>query len=425
MECLRTIHEYFSKSTRRKKKLREYLEQKNAGIRENQRQTARQARRLLEREVRNPDDALENTLKVLEEQHKLPRRIVMTRWLSSVDAIKVLVTSRTTYQDFFQHETTQKGEEIFEWLHDNTVFGWYYCLIDVIPVLTGLNILFQSSLPVPHLLYPRIQLAKTTLIYMVCTEGMGGTRTELLSKDMVDQDTKFGAYATKYLEDESYTFTARELKELKQGWHNLYAHCLREIDRRFPPVNMAVFQLLQVLDPSIVHGTLRRQRIGTKDLPAAAAELLSVFEVPLHTSLASKYSIMDIKNSFTAFRHSEVCADIWEVHVQRYARLPFDHTVVYSYYKTLLTMPDIAPWAFACLFLLIFPTGNACAERGFSAMSATHTKERQEMTNEQVWAHMVIQYNGPELDEYTQTLDAESRVPNWWGHVSQNNYYDL
>ena len=408
LECLRTIHEYFSKSTRRKKKLREYLEQKNATIRVNQRLTARQNRRLLEREVRNPVDALENTLKVLEEQHKLPRRIVMTRWLSSVDAIKVLVTSRTTYQDFFQHETTQKGEEIFEWLHDNTVFGWYYCLIDVIPVLTCLNILFQSSLPVPHLLYPRIQLAKSTLINMVGTEGTGGTRTELLSKDMVDQETKFGAYANKYLELESYTFTERELKELKQGWHNLYSHCLREIDRRFPPGNMTTFQLLQVLDPCIVHGTMRRQRIGTKDLTAAIADLLSVFEVPFHT----------------AFRYSEVCADIWELQVQRYARQPFDHTVVYSFYKTLLQMPDIAPWAFACLFLLIFPTGNACAERGFSAMGATHTKERQEMTNEQVWAHMVIQYNGPELDEYTKILDVESRVPNWWGHVSHSNYND-
>jgi hypothetical protein len=53
-------------------------------IRENQRQTARENRRLLEREHRNPADALENTLKVLAEQHKLPRRIVMTRWLSSV-----------------------------------------------------------------------------------------------------------------------------------------------------------------------------------------------------------------------------------------------------------------------------------------------------------------------------------------------------
>ncbi len=83
----------------------------------------------MEREHLNPADALENTLKVLEEQHKLPRRIVMTRWLSSVEAIKVLVTSRLTYQDFFQYETTSKGEEIFEWLHDNTVFGFWVVLL--------------------------------------------------------------------------------------------------------------------------------------------------------------------------------------------------------------------------------------------------------------------------------------------------------
>jgi hypothetical protein len=157
---------------------------------------------------------------------------------------------------------------------------------------------------------------------------------------------------------------------------------------------MAVFQLLQVLDPSIVHGTMRRQCIGTKDLAAATAELLCVFEVPLHTSLASKYSIMmDIKNAFTTFRSSEICAEMWQEHTKRYERLPFDHTVVYAYYKTLLEMPDIAPWAFACLFLLIFPTGNACAESGFSAMNATHTKERQEMSHEQVWAHLAVRYS--------------------------------
>ncbi len=35
----------------------------------------------------------------------------------------------------------------------------------------------------------------------------------------------------------------------------------------------------------------------------------------------------------------------------------------------------------------------AFAERGLSAMSATHTKERQEMSHEQVCAHMAVQYN--------------------------------
>ncbi len=45
------------------------------------------------------------------------------------------------------------------------------------------------------------------------------------------------------MENESYTFTEGELKELKQGWHDLYDHCMREIDRRFPPENMAVFSV--------------------------------------------------------------------------------------------------------------------------------------------------------------------------------------
>jgi hypothetical protein len=212
LQCLTTIHEYFAKSTRRKKKLREYLENENATIRVNQKQTTRVARArttagrrqpAVELEHINPDDALENVLKVLVKQHKLPRRIVLTRWLSSVEAIKVVVTSRATYQDFIQFETTNEGTDIYEWLMDNSVFGWYYCLLDVIPVLTGMNILFQSTLPLPHLLYPRIESAKSPLINMV---GTGTTRTVLLRRELVDKDTKFGAYGNKYMENESYTF---------------------------------------------------------------------------------------------------------------------------------------------------------------------------------------------------------------------------
>ncbi len=51
---------------------------------------------------------------------------------------------------------------------------------------------------------------------------------------------------------------------------------LTEIDRRFPPENMVVFKLFQVLDPSVLHGPTRRQLIGTEDLAVAVTELLSV-----------------------------------------------------------------------------------------------------------------------------------------------------
>ena len=57
-------------------------------------------------------------------------------------------------------------------------------------------------------------------------------------------------------------------------------------------------------------------------------------------------------------------------------------------------------------------------------MNATHTKERQEMSHEQVWAHLAVRYNGPDEEAYAKKLDVESSVSNWWGHVSNNNYND-
>ncbi len=66
---------------------------------------------------------------------------------------------------------------------------------------------------------------------------------------------------------------------------------------------------MQVLDPSVVHGPTRRHQIGSIDLAVAVAvaNLAFMFEVPLHSSTAIE-SIEDIKNSFAAFRASDVCA---------------------------------------------------------------------------------------------------------------------
>ena len=68
---------------------------------------------------------------------------------------------------------------------------------------------------------------------------------------------------------------------------------------------MDVFRLFQVLDPSVVHGPTRRHVIGNADLASAASDLLSIFEIPVYQSLSRKYSVEEIKNSFTAFRSTE------------------------------------------------------------------------------------------------------------------------
>ncbi len=65
-------------------------------------------------------------------------------------------------------------------------------------------------------------------------------------------------------------------------------------------------------------------------------------------------------------------------------------------------MPDLKPWAFFALSILVFPTGNAISERGFSAMGAIHSKQRSEMSDVQVFAHMIIGFNGPRFNYFSR-----------------------
>ena len=56
-------------------------------------------------------------------------------------------------------------------------------------------------------------------------------------------------------------------------------------------------------------------------------------------------------------------------------------------------------------------------------MGGVHNKQRSEMTAAQVWAHMLVLYNGPTtVAAYADKLNVDSRVPGWWGHVNQSNY---
>jgi hypothetical protein len=75
----------------------------------------------------------------------------------------------------------------------------YPCLQDVLPVLTSLNVLFQSAPPLPHLLYRYIVAAKRTLIKMVGTRC--DERERLMPLDSVKHDTPFGAYANKFVSE--------------------------------------------------------------------------------------------------------------------------------------------------------------------------------------------------------------------------------
>jgi hypothetical protein len=76
---------------------------------------------------------------------------------------------------------------------------------------------------------------------------------------------------------------------------------------------------MQVLDPNVVHGILRRELIGTESLASVVDQLLHIFEIPLYTvyigSGLSTYR--ENQNSFVAFKASGVCGDFWRQMIQQ------------------------------------------------------------------------------------------------------------
>jgi hypothetical protein len=421
-ECinlLTSLHGYFCKSHARKAKLRRFINAENAARTDRLAAVANLGVPMPD--LPNPDDELERILKVLEERTKLPRRIVLTRWLSSAEAVKVVLSCRDAYTVFFAHEETEDGRDIYDILDNNNVIAWYACLQDVLPVLTCMNILFQSSLPLPHLLYPRIVEAKATLINMV---GRGRAGTSLLPVEDVTYSTPFGAFANNFILGNSQgrckghgrSLTQAQVKELKVEWHKLFAHCIKQLDTRFPPASMLMFKHVQIIDPS------KLQWIGEIGQDESVSHLLHMFELPLH--VIGKYTAEEIKNSFTAYRSTEAAKDLWSRLSKTKVGQAKNLLAIYSFYKELMDTPALAAWSFFALFLLVLPTGNALAERGFSAMGAAHSKNRSELSHEQVLAHMLIGFNGPSLTEFKSSINLDSKAhgTNWWGYVAPCNY---
>jgi hypothetical protein len=107
--------------------------------------------------------------------------------------------------------------------------------------------------------------------------GDGAARVDLIPLASVNIHTSFGAFANKFMSDitggvviTGTRLLDREVLALKREWYKLFAHCLENIDARFPPENMKYFKLMQVLDPSMVHGPLKRDKIGTDDSRCSA-----------------------------------------------------------------------------------------------------------------------------------------------------------
>jgi len=252
-----------------------------------------------------------------------------------------------------------------------------------------------------------------------------------MRKRDVKHDTPFGAFANKFISENSEgrvkshgsSLLPSEIKDMKLLWRDLIEHCIEQLDVRFPPDNLAMFELLQVVDPSLTLGPFPRHLIGEKSLDDCVLELLHIFELPLH--FVDKIQAEEVLNSFITFRGSEFAKQLYSTMYKRHrGKAAHDPSMIYKFYYACLEKPALMPWAFFSLYMLVFPTGNAISERGFSAMGAAKSKGRSELSVKQVMAYMVIGFNGPSLKDFADMVDTESKTfqKQWWGYQSPTNF---
>ena len=423
IRLLEALYSYFGRSPRRKLALRKVVKEKNDELRKNVKENFAA--------LPDPDDALHNVFKVLCEKHRLPPRIVLTRWLCCREAVHTVIVGRDSYCVYFAEESARlegdehaKAHQISAWLQNNVIFAWAYFLEDVIPILTSMNLLFQASLPLPHLLFDSVESAKAAMRTM-CGQT---PRDDIMPNNEVGEDTLFGAFAEDFIRrntrGRTYThgspLTTSEVLGLKKKWNSCLSYMHDELDDRFPHDSMEVYELLKVVDPVISHSALVHHEVAGMLKISAVTKLLHIFELPLYGILAAEV----VLNSFTMYLSSTVAKSTYRaIYKLQDGKRPAP-IIIYDFYSQLLHHREMRDWALFALFLLLFPTGNAISERGFSALNATNTKGRYSLSVQQAMATMIISFNGPNYKEFKEVLDRESKVggKNWWGYVPPTNY---
>ena len=305
-------------------------------------------------------------------------------------------------------------------LNDNELFVWFYFLADVIPILTRMNILFQATLPLPHLLYEKVSGAKNEIRLMIGQEP----RDKLIPDHEVNAETRFGPAVESFLSgcqtgrqkygERGGVLGRSKVLALKMKMYLCAHYMLENLGERFPNEDLKVYELLRVVDPRL----RRRPRLSEKTHADCVKDLLHVFEIPLNGVVDPTKVI----RSHAAFMSSPAVGDLTPQCFVLDENGNHDEAKIYDFYYELYKLGgDTIEWCKFALFCLIIATGNAISERGFSAMSAVHGKSRSELGLPQVLASMLAAFNGKSYEDFFQQINRESYKEGrkWWGYIDR------
>ncbi len=113
-------------------------------------------------DAEDPDDQLHQIIKLECDLVKLPKKVVLTRWLGCIACIRVMITGREAYVNYFLEESKPIAKDpnrirpklLLSTLKDNALFAWFYFLEDTLPILTRMH---ERSFP-SHFATPLLAL---------------------------------------------------------------------------------------------------------------------------------------------------------------------------------------------------------------------------------------------------------------------------
>lgn len=188
-----------------------------------------------------------------------------TTWLSLHSSVKRMIEQYQALKLYFQSQylIDKKAEQIFSKLSNKFTILYLHFLDFVLPMLTNLNLLFQSQSPQIHTIYYKISTTyKAILDCYLKPEYIQSTDVSKLqyrnpSNFLPSEEIYLGSVCAVAFSIEN-DFSNQDKHEFFTNCLNFYIECSHQIYKRFPfnSDHMKLLKSISVLDPKNIKKTI-------------------------------------------------------------------------------------------------------------------------------------------------------------------------
>ena len=285
-----------------------------------------------------------------------------TRWLSLHVCIQRILEQLQALKLYFQSENNDnKANEIFKYINDPH-FELYMNFLDfALPLLTSLNILFQSEQPQIHKLYSKMSMTYKTILecyikpdYLRTTD-LEKVQYRVPENFLKSEDIYIGGKCMALISNNSICKLSHTEKAVFiNNCLNFYVECAHQLFQRFPFHSNEVrcLKSLSFLDPQNIKNVI--------SIGPAAQYFESVLELNLN----------DLDREWRLLRNIDIN---FELEIIEFWRIVNNLKDPEGNNSLPLVMKLVN-------FLIILPHSSACVERIFSSINLNKTKIRNKLS---------------------------------------------